>query len=135
MIRCSTVFVSDGRCVTNVLPKNWCGPVFIFLLEIVPVISVMHIRLDRYAFIACRRLQRYIGETVRYILSTDPPAKSSGVCEWRPAFMPLQHAGPDGVKSRRDPIRDIALNRHKLAILLRQRVITNSLVHYGMGAR
>jgi hypothetical protein len=109
--------------------------VFIFLLEIVPIISVMHIRLDRSAFIACRRLQRYIGETVRHILSTDALAKSSSVCEWRPAFMPLQHAGPDGVKSRRDPIRNTALNRHKLTILLRQRVITNSLVHYGMGAR
>jgi hypothetical protein len=121
--------------VTNVLPKNWCGPVFIFLLEIVPVISVMHIRLDRSAFIACRRLQRYIGDTVRHILSTDALAKLSGVCEWRPAFMLLQHAGPDGVKSRRDPIRNIALNRHKLAILLRQRVITNSLVHYGVGAK
>jgi hypothetical protein len=84
-----------ARCVTNVLLKNWCGPVFIFQLEIVPVISVMHIRRDQSAFIGCRRLQRYTGETVLYFLSNDPLAKLSGACDrGEGRLYALQHAGP-----------------------------------------
>jgi hypothetical protein len=37
--------------------------------------SIVHIRLDQAAFFGCRRLKRYAGRTVRYILSTDPLAK------------------------------------------------------------
>jgi hypothetical protein len=65
---------------------------------------------------------------MRYILF----AKLSGVCDLAAAgFYALQYAGPGKFKCRRDPIRNIVLNPYKQAILLRQRVIKNSLVHYG----
>jgi hypothetical protein len=61
--------------------EELAGPVFIFEFEIVPVISVMHIRRDQSALIGGRRSQRYTGETVLYFLSTDPVAKLSGGCD------------------------------------------------------
>jgi hypothetical protein len=83
----------------------------------------VHIRLDQAAFFGRRRLKRYAGETVRYILSTDPLAKLWGVCDRAAAgFYALQHAGPGRFKCRCDPIQNIALNPHKLVIVLRQRV-------------
>jgi hypothetical protein len=42
------------------------------------LIPLMHIRCDEFAFIWCRRLQRYAGATVLYFLSTDPLAELSG---------------------------------------------------------
>jgi hypothetical protein len=108
----------------------------IFQLEIVPVISVMHIRRDHSAFIGCRRLQRYTGETVLYFLLNDPLAKLSGGCDRAAAgFMPPNLQARVGFKCRRDPIRNVALNPYKQAILLQQRVIKNPLVHYGIGAK
>jgi hypothetical protein len=96
----------------------------------------MHIRLDQSAFIGCRRLQRYTGETVRYILSTDHLAKLSGSCDRVAAgFMLCNTQARAGFKCWRDPIRNIALNPYKHAIFLQLRVIKNSLVHYEIGAK
>jgi hypothetical protein len=85
--------------------EELAGAVFIFQLEIVPVISVMHIRRDQSAFIGGRRLQRYTGETVLYFLSTEPLAKPSGGCDRAAAgFMPCNMRSRVGFKCRRDPI-------------------------------
>jgi hypothetical protein len=96
----------------------------------------MHIRGDQSAFIGGRRLQRYTGETALYFLSTDPLAKLSDGCD-RAAlgFLPCNMQARAGFKCRRDPIRNIALNPYKQAIVLQLRVIKNALVHYGSGAR
>jgi hypothetical protein len=142
MIPCPTIVATQepvrrmARCVTNVLLKNWCGRLFIFQHEIVPVISVMHIRRDQSAFIGCCRLQRYTGETVLYFLSNDLLAKLSGGCDRAAAgFMPPNLQGRVGFECRLDHIRNIALNPYKQAIFLQLRVIKNSLVHYEIGAK
>jgi hypothetical protein len=84
----------------------------------------MHIRRDQSAFIGCRRLQRYTGETVIYFHPNDPLAKLPGGCHRAAAgFILCNMQARVGLKCRRDPIRNIALNRYKQATVLQQRVI------------
>jgi hypothetical protein len=83
------------------------------------VIPLMHIRSDKFAFLGCRRLQRYAGATVLYFLSIDPLAGlSGGYGRMAAALCIATSRARAAFKSGHDPIRKIALNPHKLAISL-----------------
>ena len=79
----------------------------------------MHIRPDQFAFVSCRRLQRYAGATVLYFLSTDPLAGTVRRLWPRGSrFVRCNMRARAAFKCGHDPDRKIALNPHKQAISL-----------------
>jgi hypothetical protein len=128
------VSMPEPVSVTNVLLKNWCGPVFHLPARNRSRLCISDmINLHSSGVAGCKDIpakQFFIFSQTTLLQNC-----RALVTVARADFMLCNVQARVGFKCRRDPIRDSTLNPYKQAIFLQLRVIKNSLVHYEIGAK